>query len=262
MAVLCDSLIRFCVSSLHFTDARFEQAYLTRCRNIGNIPVPDGLPANLLAFERRELVDPDYWSDAGAIWIRTWYGDKAKTAYHPAEETATRSSADEAYMRLWRRALWPPDMHEFDDDMFGPYVFDDSDASYGVSAHDADDEVELMEEIPSFVLGALMRCPDAMEGSSGRKITQDEDLTYTQALLVVVADGEACEEGWVLLMAINDKGQVLHNRVRCKAIEVGQNVTFWKGEGNPLNIVGKGENVIDYRDVNQSGNGWDGEETS
>lgn len=249
-----------CLSD-QFANARVDQAYLGRCMEVGQISVPDGIPTNLSAFGKRKTVDPDEWSSASAIWVRTWYGNEADTGDRLVEETVKRASANEAYSRLWRKALWPPDMHGFDDNMFGPYVFDDNDAAYGVAARDADDEVELMDEIPSFVLSALLRCPDAMEGSSGREIIEGDDLTCTQALLVVVADREACEDGWVLLLAINHKGQILHKRVRCKAFEVGQNVTFWRDGGEPLDITSNRENVIYYRDANQSGNGWDDQGT-
>lgn len=107
--------------------------------------------------------------------------------------------------------------HEFDENMVGPFLFDDHDACK-VSTRDSDDEVELMDEMPSFILSALVRCPDVMEASQQWKnIEEDDALTPQQQLLVVMADGEACEEGWVLLVALNYKGQALHRRVRCKA---------------------------------------------
>jgi hypothetical protein len=202
-------------------------------------------------------VNPDEWSVASAIWIRTWYGDETEKRDRPNEEPVTRASADAAYAHLWQKALWPPGMHGFDDMMFGPYVFDDNAAAYGVSARDADDEVELMDEIPSFILSALMQCPDAMEGSSGRDAEEAEELIWSQALLVVVADREACEDGWVLLIAINDRSRVLHKRVRCKASLVGENVTSWKDGGEPLDIEDRKEDLVDYLDPNQSGDGWD-----
>lgn len=242
------------------TNVHLQQAYFGKPLDVGNIPIPDYIPTNLSVFEKRRTVDPDAWSDAGAIWIRTWYGNGADDKDTPVQGSATRASADAAYLRLWQKALWPPDKAGFDDNMFGPYVFDDNDAAYGVWAQDADNEVELMDDIPSFILNALVRCPDAMEGGSGRDTVEEDELMWSQALLVVVADGEACEDGWVLLIAINDKGKVLHKRVRCKASEVGQNVAFWKDGGEPLDIETRKENVIEYRDANQSGNGWDDEE--
>jgi hypothetical protein len=114
----------------------------------------------------------------------------------------------------------PQDNYEFDGNLFGPNVFDDDAAAYGVAARDADDEVELMDDMPSFVLSALMRCPNAMESGSGDRetIEDDDDLRSRQVLLVVIADREACEDGWVLLIALNHKVQVLHMRVRCKSL--------------------------------------------
>ncbi|USP75587.1 uncharacterized protein yc1106_02861 [Curvularia clavata] len=234
-----------------------RSAYIQRCMEEGQIPVPDHIPKDLSAFEKRKTVDPDEWSSASAIWIRTWYGNEADERDSPKKETVTRASSDAAYDRLWQKALWPLDKHGFDDSMFGPYVFDNDAAAYGVSARDADDEVELMDEIPSFILSALIRCPDAMEGSNGRDVEEDEELTWSQALLVVVADREACEDGWVLLIALNHQGQVLHKRVRCKASDVGQNTAFWRDGGEPLDIENLRENVMDYLDSNRSGNGWD-----
>ncbi|KAF9695322.1 hypothetical protein EKO04_007091 [Ascochyta lentis] len=239
-----------------------RSAYVQQCMQVGNISLPDYIPSNLSAFEKRTTVDPDEWSNAAAIWIRTWYGHDPAVQDTVAKQTVTRAGADEAYLRLWRKALWPPYAHDLDARSFGPYVFDDDGAAYGLLARDADDEIELMDEIPSFILNALVRCPDAMEGSSGHETEDDEDLTFEQALLLVIADREACEDGWVLLAAINHKGQVLHRRVRCKAFEVGQNVASWKDGGEPLDIEGQRENVMNYRDANQSGNGWDDEGTS
>jgi hypothetical protein len=236
---------------------------------IGNLPVPDHIPTNLLAFEKRKNVDVDEWGRASAIWIRTWYGNEALTEEALTGGTGARANANEAYLRLWRKALWPPEQHEFDDSMFGPFVFDDDATAYGLLARDADDEVELMDETPSFVFDALMQCPDAMEGCSpsnwnsadGEESTEEtEELEHQQALLVVVADGEACEDGWVLLVAINHKGQVLHKRTRCKAYEVSLNIAFWRDKGEPLDVGCERENVMDYRDGNQSGNGWDEDE--
>lgn len=221
------------------------------------IHVPDHLPKGLSAFEKRKTIDPDEWSSASAIWIRTWYGNGADETGGQKGETVTRASADAAYDRLRHKALWPLDKHGFDDSMFGPYVFDDNAAAYGVSARDADDEVELMDDIPSFVLNALMRCPDAIEGSSARDLEEDDELTWSQALLVVVADREACEDGWVLLIALNHQGQVLHKRVRCKASCVEQNVAYWRDGGEPLDIENLRENLMDYVDSSRSGDGWD-----
>jgi hypothetical protein len=133
---------------------------------VNNIPIPNHIPSNLLTFERRRAVDPDEWSPGGAIWIRTWYGKEAFSRDVSVEAAITRTRADEAYLRLFGKALSSHGMHGFDDSMFGPFVFDDDAAAYGVLARDADDEVELLQETRPFILNALMRCPDAMKGCS------------------------------------------------------------------------------------------------
>lgn len=245
---------------MHCSNMCVCQIYLERCMQLGIIPLPNHIPTDLLAFEKRKTVHPDEWSSAGAIWIRTWYGDEGSSRERLVEDTHPRGAADAGYGRLWRKALWPADLHGFDDAMFGPYVFDDNDAAYEVSAREADGAVEPLGGMPSFILNALMRCPDAMEGSSARNVIDDEYTAEEQALLVVVADGKACEEGWALLMGVNEKGQVLPYCVRCKAFEVGQNVASWNEGGEPLDLVGAGESEVYYRDANRSGNGWDEDE--
>ena len=244
----------------HWLNVR--QAYYQRCIEVYNTPVPDHIPRNLYAFEKRTSVDPERWPSTWAIWIRTWYGNDVCDG-GSIKGAVTCASADEAYLRLWRRAFHPLEHNEeFDDDVVGPFLFDDDAATYGVMSGDADDEVELLGKIPSFVLSALMRCPDAMEGCSESGwsywLTEtEEEQAQEQAKLVLVADREACEDGWVLMIALNHKGQVLHMRSRCKAYEVALNVTFWRDGGEPLDITGEEENVVDYRDANGSGNGWD-----
>jgi hypothetical protein len=129
-----------------------------------------------------------------------------------------------------------------------------------VAVRDADDKVELMDEIPSFILNALMRCPDAMNGNSVRVIEDEDDedhLLSHQALLVVVADREACEDGWVLLIALNHKGQVLHRRARCKAYRVSDQVYAWRDGDEPIHDPPFTENIIDYIEISRSGDGWD-----
>jgi hypothetical protein len=49
-------------------------------------------------------------------------------------------------------------------------------------------------------------------------------------------------------------------RVRCKACDVRQNVTFWKLGGEPLDVAELKENVVQYLDGNRSGDGWDEDE--
>ncbi len=97
--MLYDLIARICATS-YILLTRFAQTYLDQAMNIGIIPVPGHIPVNLLVFEKRRTVDLDHWSDAAAIWIRTWYDDQARSTYHPVEELATRSDVDEACTRF------------------------------------------------------------------------------------------------------------------------------------------------------------------
>lgn len=61
------------------------------------------------------------------------------------------------------------------------------------------------------------------------------------------------------MIALNYKGQVLHMRKRCMAYQIALDVAFWRDKGEPLDVGGEEENVIDYRDADRSGDGWDDE---
>jgi hypothetical protein len=246
-------------STSRATDEHLNQPCFKRCGE-DDISSSRHISSNLSVFEKRKETDPERWGVTGAIWIRTWYGNEALPDHTSVEETVTRASADEAYLRLCRKALWPPQVnYEFDGKMFGPNVFDNDDAAYGVATRDADVEVELMDNIPPFILNALIRCPDAMEsGNGGRETIEDnDDLKWRQKLLIVVADREAREDAWVLLIALNHKGQVLHMRVRCKSYQVAEQVYFFRDGGDLLDVTEAEENVIHYLEGNKSGNGWD-----
>ncbi|KAI4654840.1 uncharacterized protein J4E78_007017 [Alternaria triticimaculans] len=236
---------------------RGRSLYRERCDDVS---LPQHVPSNLSVFEkRRKVTDSGKWDRAaGAIWIRTWYGNEAFNGQNLGEEIVTRASADEAYSRLWQKVTCCPEHnYNFDENLFGLFVFDDNNAAYGVAARDADDEVGLMDDIPPFILSALVRCPDAMEGSNVTQMIGEEYENTHQTLLVAVADREACEEGWVLLIALNHKGQALHRRVRCKAANVSLQVYSFRMGGDPLDITESEENVVDYMDASRSGDGWD-----
>ena len=220
-------------SSAKFFWFEARQTYHKRCEEVWQIPVPEHIPSDLCAFEKRLSIDQERWDHAWAMWIRTWYGNKSATQNITVTDPASTAQADEAYARLWQRAFHPTEKNgEYDDNIVGLYIFDDSAAAYGVVSKDVDDDIELMDAIPLFALNALMRCPDVMEGCSQSSpwdywlCQTEEELDSEQALLVLVADGEACEDGWVLMVALNHKGQVLHMRRRCKAYDTALRVTF------------------------------------
>lgn len=56
---------------------------------------------------------------------KTWYGHDPSLQDTVVKQTATCKDADNAYLRLWRKASWPPHAHTFDAGILGPYVFAD-----------------------------------------------------------------------------------------------------------------------------------------
>ena len=70
--------------------------------------------------------------------------------------------------------------------------------------------------VPGYLLAALMHCPKLLEGISDgdwRHFEGEEraeelaESDRTQKALVLVADRKACEEGWVLALAVNHRGR-------------------------------------------------------
>jgi hypothetical protein len=70
--------------------------------------------------------------------------------------------------------------------------------------------------VPGYLLAALMHCPELLEGMSDgdwRHFEGEEraeelaESDRTQKALVLVADRKACEEGWVLALAVNHRGR-------------------------------------------------------
>jgi hypothetical protein len=100
------------------------------------------------------------------------------------------------------------------------------------------------------VLNALMRCPDALDRICENAwrhwcAASDEEGESDQALVVVVADGIACEEGRVLMVSLNHKGRVLCAPQRCELSELGLNVTSWRHRRGSLYVAGAREDEID-----------------
>jgi hypothetical protein len=61
----------------------------------------------------------------------------------------------------------------------------------------------------------------------------DED----QTLLVGVADGKACQEGYVLLLGVNHRGQILPYRVRERAAILFLQMNEWDEDGIELREI-------------------------
>lgn len=145
---------------------------------------------------------------------------------------------------------------------------DNDDDDYDVSqSPDIADGIALGTpgSVPSYLVTALMHCPDQFDGNSyaskWRNHTPSEarvaeaEVDTRQNLLVLVADKRACEDGWVLFLAINHKGQVLPFRIRGQAREAST-INAWWMEGQAL-----AENTLDPDKDEEcylhEGNGWD-----
>jgi hypothetical protein len=109
-----------------------------------------------------------------------------------------------------------------------------------------------------------MHCPELFEGISdsdwrhfkGEELAEElADSDRTQKALVLVADRKACEEGWVLALAVNHRGEILPVRVREQATKAAQIVVNWF-EGGPLaEIVDDEDKDVEF--YLGEGNGWE-----
>lgn len=200
------------------------------------------------------------------ILARTWSGKK--------NDKASQDAADEAYKRLLVYVLEQGDPDdEYDYCMEPEFIYDKKEEFFGDDDYDVSRSPNIVDgialgtpgSVPSYVVTALMHCPDQFDensyASSWRNHTPSEarvaeaEEDACQNLLVLVADKRACEDGWVLYLAINHKGQVLPFRIHGQAREASTIVGCWM-EGRNLE-----ENTLD-RDKDEEyylhqGNGWD-----
>ncbi|KAH8428568.1 uncharacterized protein LDX57_006264 [Aspergillus melleus] len=167
---------------------------------------------------------------ATALWIRTWFG---------GPDQSSQEAADAAYQRLRERVTG------LEACMTPEFIYDERDELAQVSNGpdiEAGTALGTPWSIPGYLVAAMMHCPELFEGCSdggwrhfsGEEREEEENESRTsQVAMVLVADRKACEEGWVLLLALNHRGQVLPYRVRERASEAAQHVVNW-AEGQPL----------------------------
>ncbi|PGH27224.1 hypothetical protein AJ80_01181 [Polytolypa hystricis UAMH7299] len=225
-------------------------------------------------FERFDDVFPphaphDLLSDADrdvdghisrTLWIRTWFGHKA--------DKASQEAADAAYKKLFIRAMLDDDENGRNDCMDPEFIYDKPEefgiGTTGDNPADIADGIALgtPRSVPSYLVNALMHCPDQFDGDGDRdwrhqtlSEAEAEELEKHQSLLVIVADRKACEEGWVLHLAINHRGEILPLRIRDKASLVFQSVANWlDGQTLTENTLNTDEDKELYM---REGNGWD-----
>lgn len=109
-----------------------------------------------------------------------------------------------------------------------------------------------------------MRCPDIFEGNSSpgwrehdaETVAAEEALlTKSQRFLLMIADREACERGWIYLVAVDHKGRVLPTRSRGQAAKINHFANEWLSEGVPLSELDmeEGDTIV----YEAEGEGWD-----
>lgn len=220
------------------------------------------------------------------LWIRTWFGNELTDA-SPDDPATTRTVADIAYQKLWRRVFSEDGMHvryrDFLHLSFGlsanANVFQrgenaeidraiallETNVNTAVRQHSASEDVVSVDQVPSFLLPILMDCPDLIDGMSDddwRKHdveTKAKEEAYglarDQRLLLMITDRKACEQGWVYLVAVNHKGEALPTRARVHAAKAQYYAVEWYNEGVPLSDMDlEGSEIVIYE---QKGSGWD-----
>ncbi|KAJ0423717.1 hypothetical protein BJY00DRAFT_278173 [Aspergillus carlsbadensis] len=176
--------------------------------------IPTHVPRDLLTPQER-AVDGQY---SGILWIRTWFGKSG--------DSHSRLNADNNYKRLCLYALKgcdeqlerPEFLHEL-------CLFEAPDVAPS----------DLLEgnvlatpcSTPSWLVSAFMHCPDQLSGVSYDNTHEGEESDDGQQLLVCVADRKACEDGFVLLIGVNHKGQILPYRVRKRAAFIFLIINDW-----------------------------------
>lgn len=177
--------------------------------NLDQLQIPPHVPRDLLSDVDRSLYRDN------VIWIRTWFGDKY--------EVASQDAADEAYKHLARRALYDDD-GKIKSELDNFRIYDNKEEC-SADAWNRKDSAEHFKDgvalakpgtVPPYLVTAVMHYPDQFDADLMKEAEikeLDEDPCAMQ-LLLLVADRIACEQGWVLQLAINHRGQVLPYRLR------------------------------------------------
>jgi hypothetical protein len=218
--------------------------------------VPEGVPQDLLSEEDRAISS----LLSTVLWIRTWFGD-------PTDKTS-QEAADTAYARLRKEVLQQGRENNHVFCIPEEFVFEDREELTADAQRDQDVIKGVATgrpgSVPAYLLAALMHCPELFEGMSDgdwRHFEGEEraeelaESDRTQKALVLVADRKACEEGWVLGLAVNHRGEILPVRVRERATEAAQIAVNWF-EGEPLSEIVDDEDG-DVEIYLGEGNGWE-----
>ncbi|KAJ5981362.1 hypothetical protein N7522_013783 [Penicillium canescens] len=218
--------------------------------------IPAGVPQDLLSEEDRALSS----MLSTTLWIRTWFGD-------PTDKTS-QEAADTAYSRLRKQVLQQGRENYHVSCIPEEFVFEDRE-ELSADAQRGRDVIGGVAagrpgSVPGYLVAALMHCPELFEGMSDddwRHFMGEEraeelaESDRAQSALVLVADRKACEEGWVLVLAVNHRGEILPFRVRERAKETAQIAVSWQ-EGQPLSEIADEEDE-DVEFYLGGGDGWE-----
>ncbi|KAL3476525.1 hypothetical protein BJX99DRAFT_258457 [Aspergillus californicus] len=209
--------------------------------------------AEIPAYIPRDLLTPaQHEVDGGltnTLWIRTWFGAK--------DNADSQAAADQSYEKLHFYTL-----RQCEDESYDIWLVDKSFIyeCRDIDTPDIQDGNVLARpwSTPPWLLDAFMRCPSQLCGRSslGEDLESDE-ADGKQRLLVAVADRKVCEEGWVLLVAINHKGRILPLRVRDKAREVDLVINEWNNDYAPLTEMGPHVGEEGEELYLNNGDGWE-----
>ncbi|RDL39247.1 uncharacterized protein BP5553_03587 [Venustampulla echinocandica] len=191
--------------------------------------VPTGVPKNLQTPQQRAETGNESTS---VMWVRTWYGDK----------DIERGQADAAYAKLCQHV-------GEDDEQFikGNWAFEnDERLADNIVAPTATGVT------PSYVQELFNRYPDVLEGGGGLRgnvveYIESGRMAGKQHFMMIIADKRACETGAVLLLAIDDFGKMMPQRLRVKAGAVHISNNNWMdGQGLNENFLEGEEGEQDY----------------
>ncbi|KAL4869842.1 hypothetical protein BDV12DRAFT_195852 [Aspergillus spectabilis] len=183
-----------------------------------------------------------------SFWIRTWFGEK--------NNEASQRAADDGYKRLYFYALQNLDENADDDEplfLNKNFVFDLADVE--ASELNKGNVVARLWSTPSWLVDAFCRYPDQLNRIRILGLdSQSERGDADQNMLVCIADRKACEEGWVLLLGVNHKGQILPARVRERAADADLIMSSWNQDSTMLAEYITGEPGEEQ--FLHDGNGW------
>ncbi|OQE36021.1 hypothetical protein PENCOP_c012G03917 [Penicillium coprophilum] len=192
------------------------------------------------------------------LWIRTWYGRK--------DDQASQDAADAGYKHLRIVVFGDGELNDVCPDIEKKCIFENKEefGPSSITMPDRDTNPDFVDgiargtpgSVPSYMITALMHRPDMLDGLSRRDwYDKPDELENFQSIMVLVADRKACEEGWVLFLAPNHRGEILPFRIRDRAAWVYQQIVdFTEGVHLAENTVDPDQDMEFY--MRENPDGW------